>query len=141
MEGEAKEALAAIPGLARKRKMAPFVLVISDNNTKLSGRIDEQSFSMAPTFDSLSALGWEVIQLNQAHDLSSCVLAVERAFERVLVDCTQPICIHAKTIKGYGVKQTVESPSGGHGFPLKDAGKLREFLEEIYQGHPPLKSL
>src|SRR5213082_3576272 len=36
MEGEAKEAFAAIPGLAAKGKVNPFVLVISDNDTKLS---------------------------------------------------------------------------------------------------------
>jgi transketolase len=44
MEGEAREALAAIPGLAKVGKLAPFALIISDNNTKLSGRIDKESF-------------------------------------------------------------------------------------------------
>jgi len=63
MEGEAKESFAAIPGLAKKNKMNPFVLLISDNNTKLGGRIDDDSFSMTPTFDSLSALGWKVEKL------------------------------------------------------------------------------
>ena len=43
---EAREALAAIPGLAANGKMNPYVLIISDNNTKLSGRIDKDSFSM-----------------------------------------------------------------------------------------------
>ena len=37
MEGEAREALAAIPGLAANGKLAPYVLIISDNNTKLTG--------------------------------------------------------------------------------------------------------
>jgi transketolase len=63
MEGEAKESLAAVPGLAKKEKLAPFVLIISDNNTKLSGRIDQDSFSMEPTFNSLEALGWKVIKV------------------------------------------------------------------------------
>lgn len=53
MEGEAKESFAAIPGFAAKNKMNPFVLIISDNNTKLGGRIDEDSFSMEPTFSTL----------------------------------------------------------------------------------------
>src|SRR3989454_4869754 len=39
MEGEAKEAFAAIAVLASKGKTNPFVMVISDNDTKLSGRI------------------------------------------------------------------------------------------------------
>ena len=42
MEGEAREAVAAIPGFASRSLLAPFVMVVSDNNTKLSGRIDEQ---------------------------------------------------------------------------------------------------
>ena len=47
MEGEAKEALAAIPGLSQSGKLNPFLLLVSDNNTKLSGRIDQDAFSMA----------------------------------------------------------------------------------------------
>ena len=50
MEGEAREAFAAIPGFAAAGKLAPFILILSDNNTKLSGRIDKESYSMAPTF-------------------------------------------------------------------------------------------
>src|SRR5690606_35915658 len=57
MEGEAKEAFAAIPGLAKNGKMNPFVLIISDNNTKLTGRIDKDAFSMTPSFEALSSLG------------------------------------------------------------------------------------
>ena len=134
MEGEAKEAMAAIPGLAQKGRMAPFILVVSDNNTKLSGRIDEQSFSMKPTFNAMRALGWEVLKLEETHDLSSCVSIMEEAFERALADRKKPVCLHAKTIKGYGVKKTMESSSGGHGFPLKKPEELRAFLEEIYEG-------
>ena len=136
MEGEAKEAMAAIPGLARKGKMAPFVMVISDNNTKLSGRIDEQSFSMTPSFHSLGEMGWEVLKLEEAHDLQACVSLVERAFDKAIADRRKPVCIHARTIKGYGTKRTVESASGGHGFPLKSPTELRDFLDEIYEGEP-----
>ena len=136
MEGEAKEALAAIPGLAQKNKMAPFVLVISDNNTKLSGRIDEQSFSMGPSLESLKTLGWEVLTLEAAHDLPTCVLTLEDAFNKATLNPQKPLCIRAKTIKGYGTKKTMDSPSGAHGFPLKDPQELEEFLQEIYEGDP-----
>ena len=34
-------------------------MIISDNDTKLSGRITKDAFSMQPTFISLSALGWD----------------------------------------------------------------------------------
>ncbi|MCB0411539.1 MAG: transketolase, partial [Bdellovibrionales bacterium] len=132
MEGEAKESLAAIPGLAAQGKMNPFVLIISDNNTKLTGRIDKDSFSMKPTFDSLSALGWEVVTLENGHDLQGCINAFDEVFQRAQSNPHKPIAIHAKTIKGYGVKKTMEADSGGHGFPVSDARDLRNFVYEIW---------
>jgi transketolase len=134
MEGEAKEAFAAIPGLAKNGKLGPYVLIISDNNTKLTGRIDQDSFSMAPTFESLPSLGWDVIKLEQAHDLSACANAISLALGKAKDNPDKPVAIHAKTIKGYGVKKTAESASGGHGFPLKSAKELPAFLTEIYGG-------
>ncbi len=99
--------------------MAPYVLIISDNNTGLTGRIDESSFSMAPTFKSLATLGWEVLDLFEAHDLQKVTATLETAIEKAKADPGKPIAIHARTIKGYGVKKTADSASGGHGFPLK----------------------
>src|SRR6185295_7076594 len=60
MEGEAKEACAAIPGLAAKDRVNPVVMIVSDNDTKLSGRITKDSYSMQRTFATLSGLGWNV---------------------------------------------------------------------------------
>src|SRR5881396_4091567 len=60
MEGEAKEAFAAIPGLASKARVNPYLLVISDNDTKLSGRITKDAYSMQPTFSAMEKLGWNV---------------------------------------------------------------------------------
>lgn len=134
MEGEAREALAALPGLAARGKLAPFVMVISDNNTKLTGRIDQDSFSMQPTFQALGDLGWNVIHLADGHNLEACLVVLESAIKQASADPTKPVAIHAKTIKGFGVKKTVQSASGGHGFPLKEPKELREFLEEIYGG-------
>ena len=134
MEGEAREALAAIPGLASKGKMAPFVMIISDNNTKLTGRIDEHSFSMAPTFAGLDDLGWNVIDLHEGHDLQACATTIEQAMEAARKDPSKPVAIHARTIKGYGTKKTAESSSGAHGFPLKKPEELSAFVSEIYAG-------
>ena len=134
MEGEAKEALTAIPGLCKRGKMAPFVLIVSDNNTKLSGRIDEQSFSMVDSFSSLKSLGWKYSLLENAHDLETCYQLIAEQMEWAKKNMGQPVFIHAKTIKGFGVKAAEESNSGGHGFPLKKAKELKPFLEEIYQG-------
>ncbi len=140
MEGEAKEAFAAIPGLAAKGSLAPFIMVISDNNTKLSGRIDEQCFSMKNTFRSLQALGWEVVELKEGNDLQKCVTTFEQAVDRVTKNPKKPIAIWAHTIKGFGVESTEKSASGGHGFPLKNAEDLNGFLKEIYKGSevPPV---
>lgn len=134
MEGEAREALAAVPGLAANGKMAPYILIISDNNTKLTGRIDEESYSMAPTFASLAALGWNVLDLYEAHDLQACTSILESALQMARENPCKPVAIHARTVKGFGVKRTADANSGGHGFPLKQPSELKGFLSEIYRG-------
>lgn len=134
MEGEAREAMAAIPGLAEKGKLAPFILLISDNNTKLTGRIDEDSFGMGPTFAALETLGWDLLPLEDGNDVQKCYDAIQTALERLQKNPKRPIAIHAKTVKGIGTKKTEESSSGGHGFPCKNAGELPAFIEEIYSG-------
>lgn len=134
MEGEAKEAFAAIPGFAIKDRVNPFVLVISDNDTKLSGRISKDAFSMQPTFDAMSVLGWNVIKLPNGHDLQAVYQAVEKAIDQARKNPKSPVCIWAKTIKGYGVKATMDAASGGHGFPLSNGEKIVDFVNEIYGG-------
>lgn len=137
MEGEAKESLAAIAGLALKNKINPFVLIISDNNTKLGGRIDEDSFSMTPTFDSLSALGWNLIREEEGHNLQKVYSTIENAISSAETS-GKPVAIVFKTIKGYGVKSTMENASGGHGYPLSSYDeKLVSFIHEIYNGEAP----
>jgi transketolase len=137
MEGEAKEAFAAIPGLAAKDRVNPFVLVISDNDTKLSGRITKDSFSMARSFAAMGALGWNVINVPNGHDLAAVYLFVEKAIEQAKANPNFPVCLLAKTIKGYGVKATEQNPAGGHGFPLANGEKIVEFVDEIYGGQTP----
>ena len=137
MEGEAKEAFAAIPGLAAKGRMNPFVMIISDNDTKLSGRVSKDSFSMAPTFTSKTALGWHVINVARGNDLQDVYLALEKAIAAAMADPAKPVAIIAKTVKGYGVKSTMESSSGGHGFPLSSGEKIIGFVDEIWGGRTP----
>ena len=132
MEGEAKEAMAAIPGLAKRGMTSPFVLVISDNNTKLSGRIDQDAFSMSPTFAALEVLGWNLIKLENGNDLQACTEAIEKAWTIAVQNPHQPVAVWAKTIKGIGTKKTAESASGGHGFPCKSPTELAAFVGEIY---------
>lgn len=132
MEGEAREALASVPGLARKGLLSPFVLLISNNNTKLSGRIDGESFSMDPTFKSLGELGWKVIDVPQGNNLQACYDAIQTAIEFAQNNPTIPVAVHARTVKGIGTRKTAESSSGGHGFPCKSATELPKFIEEIY---------
>jgi transketolase len=134
MEGEAKEAFAAIPGLAAKGRVNPFVLMVSDNDTKLSGRITKDAFSMQPTFQSLSVLGWSMIPVPNGHDLQAVYLAIEKAIEQARTHPDHPVCLWIKTIKGYGVKSTMENSAGGHGFPLANGEKIVDFVQEIYSG-------
>ncbi len=131
MEGEAKEALAAIPGLAGRGEINPFVLVVSDNDTKLSGRISKDSFTMEPSFAAMAPLGWNVRRVPEGQDLQKVYLAVEQAVAEAKGDPLRPVCLWVKTIKGFGVKETEQNSSGGHGFPLKDGEKIVEFVNEI----------
>lgn len=138
MEGEAKEAFAAIPGLAARGRVNPFLLVISDNDTKLSGRISKDAFSMQPTFEALSSLGWHVIKVENGHDLEAVYHAVEAGLAAVRANPTVPVCLWTKTIKGYGVKATMENAAGGHGFPLSNGEKIVEFVDEICGSQTPM---
>lgn len=134
MEGEAKEALAALPGLAGKGQLNPFVLVLSDNDTKLSGRITKDSFSMQPTFEALAPLGWHVIKEEKGNDLQATYLAVEKALAAAKADPTKPVVLWLKTVKGYGIKKTEADSTGGHGFPLKDGEHILDWVKEIFSG-------
>lgn len=134
MEGEAREAMAAIPGLAARGQVNPFVLVISDNNTKLTGRIDDESFAMGPTFKAFETLGWDYVYLADGHDLQKCYDTLRAAVDRATKNPKKPVVIHAKTVKGIGTAKTAQSNSGGHGFPLKSAAELPAFIEEIFGG-------
>ncbi|MCX6864237.1 MAG: thiamine pyrophosphate-dependent enzyme [Verrucomicrobia bacterium] len=134
MEGEAKEAFAAIPGLAAKRRVNPFVMIISDNDTKLSGRITADSFSMQPSFEAMAPLGWDVRKIENGHDLQLVYTAIEQAIADADAHPEKPVCIWLKTIKGYGIKATEQNAAGGHGFPLASGEKILDWLTEIYQG-------
>lgn len=134
MEGETKEALAAIPGLAHTGALNPFVLILSDNNTKLSGRIDEMSFGMRPSFTAMHDLGWTVIEVEDGHDLQAVFNACENAVLSARKRPDRPVFLWVKTIKGKGVAATERSSSGGHGYPLKTGADLRLFVEELNGG-------
>jgi transketolase len=137
MEGEAKEAFAAIPGIAAKGRMNPFVMLLSDNDTKLSGRITKDAFSMQNTFQAMAALGWNVIHVPNGHDLQAVYQSVEKGITEAKDNPTLPVCLWVKTIKGYGVKATEENSAGGHGFPLANGEKIIEFVNEIFGGQTP----
>ncbi len=142
MEGEAKEALSAIAGFAKKNQINPFLLIISDNNTKLTGRIDEGSFSLEAFFKSLSPLGWDSSFISDGNDLKTALHSIQKGLETAQRNPTKPSALIFKTRKGFGVKKTMEDPSGGHGFPLKDPADLLDFIQEIYGGdHPPKEIL
>ena len=137
MEGEVKEALSSIPGFTAKDQMNPFLLIISDNNTKLSGRIDEDSFSLQPSLKSLSETGWECTFISKGNDLKTVFHALQRSLNKATRNPKQPLALIFKTCKGFGVKRTMEDSSGGHGFPLKSPEKLIDFIEEIYGREKP----
>jgi transketolase len=119
----------------------PFVLVISDNDTKLSGRISQDSFAMGPTFDAMAVLGWNVIPVAAGHDLEAVYQALEAGVAAARANPTRPVCLRVKTIKGYGIKSTEQNSAGGHGFPLSNAERITDWLKEIYAGDEPPEEL
>lgn len=136
MEGEAKESFSAIPGLVKKKKLNPFVLIVSDNDTKLSGRITDDAFSMQPSLEAMGALGWSILKIENGHDINACYSAIESAVD--LARQNKPVFLWVKTVKGYGVKSTMESASGGHGFPIKAYSEdIHAFISEIMQDKVP----
>jgi transketolase len=141
MEGEAKESFAAIPGLASKGLMNPYVMILSDNDTKLSGRITAQSFSMQGSFDSFAPLGWEVVKVPHGNNLQEVYLALEKAIDLARKNPAKPVVLWLKTVKGFGIKKTEEDSSGGHGFPLVSGEKIVEWVNEIYGTTPPAEIL
>ncbi len=141
MEGEAKEAFAAIPGLANKGRVNPFVMIVSDNDTKLSGRITKDSFSMQPTFEAMDDLGWKVVRVPNGHDLQAVYLAIESAVTSAKANPSQPVCLWVKTIKGYGIQETQDNSAGGHGFPLTSGEKIQAWITELYTGDTPPQPL
>ena len=134
MEGEARESFAAIPGLADKGRVNPFLLVLSDNDTKLSGRITKDSFSMQPTFEALDDLGWNVIRVPHGNHLPDVFAAVEAGLTAARANPNKPVCLWLKTVKGFGIKSTEENSAGGHGFPLANGEKILDWLTELYVG-------
>ena len=141
MEGEAKEALTAIPGFAKKDQLNPFLLLISNNNTKLSGRIDKDSFSLQDFFNSLSALGWDSSFVSEGHQFPRVFPAIQEGLNKAFENPKKPVALVFKTCKGFGVKKTETDLAGGHGFPLKDPKDLRGFIQEIYKGETPQEEI
>lgn len=136
MEGEAKESMAAIPGLMKKGKINPFVLIISDNNTKLSGRIEDDSFDMIPTFESMKNLGWSEVKIENGNNIQDCYSGIEQAIETAKTG--KAVFVWLKTIKGFGVEKTQQAASGGHGFPVKAYSEdIISFVDEICAANTP----
>ena len=141
MEGEAKEALSAIPGFAGKNQLNPFLLIVSDNNTKLTGRIDQDSFPLNPFFQSFSSLGWSSSFISKGNDLETVFHSIQEGLKKAHKNPKKPVALIFKTCKGFGIKKTMEDPSGGHGFPLKDPKDLSGFIQEIYGKENPPKEI
>lgn len=138
MEGEAKEALSAIPGLACKGKLNPYLLIISYNDTKLSGRIEQDCYSIEGQLKSLEHFGWDLRFAQDGHDLSAIYHTLENAMNDLQTKNHKPICIVAKTIKGHGIKKTAAMSSGGHGYPLKKYDpELLSYLSELWENQIP----
>jgi transketolase len=92
---------------------------------------------MQPSLESMDDLGWEVIKVENGHDLPAVYEAVAKAVTLAKTDRTRPVCVWVKTIKGYGIQTTMDDSAGGHGYPLSSGEKIVDWIREIYKGEPP----
>ena len=104
MEGEAKEAFAAIPGLAAKGLLNPSSWSFRTTTPSFPAASPKTPSACTPTFEAMSALGWNVIQVADGNDLATVYLAVERGLQQARANPRAPVCLWVKTIKGFGVK-------------------------------------
>jgi transketolase len=85
----------------------------------------------------MATLGWNVIEVEEGHHLQAVYQALEKGLAEAQTNPKQPVCLWVKTIKGYGVKATMENEAGGHGFPLANGEKIGAFVDEIFGGQTP----
>jgi transketolase len=138
MEGEAKEAMSTIAGLASKNKINPYLLIISYNDTKLSGRINQDSYSLEGQLSALSQYGWDLRMIADGHNPEILLHTFEKALLDLSKPQAKPICLVTKTIKGFGLQKTANMNSGGHGYPLKKYDpELITFLNELWANNIP----
>ena len=86
----------------------------------------------------MSLVHWirNVIEVENGNDLQTCYHAIENALS--VASENKPVMIWLKTTKGYGVKSTMESKSGGHGFPIKPfSNDIHDFISEILSNDVP----
>lgn len=87
---------------------------------------------MQPSLNAMATLGWNVISVPDGHDLQAVYLAVEKGIAAAKANPKQPVCLWVKTVKGVGIKATVENSAGGHGFPLANGEKIGDWVTELY---------
>jgi hypothetical protein len=130
------------PGLAAKGRLNPFVMVLSDNDTKLSGphhpgRLQHGSpVAQGPG----RALGWKVIEVPDGHDLAVGVSRARTGHgpgEAPTPQASRFVCDRQAPSRAMESRPPMDSASGGHGFPLANGEKIVEFVNEIYGGQTP----
>src|SRR6266581_2090463 len=137
--GPLSSALAQSQGLAiadnAARRDRVTICTVSDG-ASMEGEAKD-AFSMQPSFQAMSVLGWNVIRVLNGHDLQAVYLAVESGIEQARANPQSPVCLWVKTNKGYGIKATEENAAGGHGFPLANGEKIVDWINEICANQPP----
>ena len=79
--------------------------------------------------------------IKEGHNLERGLSIHEKSFQDVWQNPSKPQMLWFKTLKGKGVALMEKSPSGGHGFPLKNLRGSGLLLKKFMEKKKFLKSL
>jgi len=105
------------------RRLNNLIPIIDKNGLQIDGCTDDV-MSVGPIEDKLKAFNWEVITIENGHDVAQVYEAIEQAKL-----ATKPTAIVANTIKGKGVS-FMENTAGWHGKAPNDE-QLELALKEL----------
>ncbi|MBF0502460.1 MAG: transketolase [Candidatus Riflebacteria bacterium] len=132
-EGSAWEAF----GLAAHMKIDNLIAV-ADINRLGQSRETMHGHDLNTYARKVEAFGWEALVID-GHNIEEIL----RAFDRALKVKGKPVCLLAKTQKGFGVSEIADK-NGWHGKPLKVGPELDAALKEVAPAimkSPPVPSI
>ena len=107
--------------LGNKLSLDNLICIVDDNNSQI------RSIPTNRIEDKFKAFGWEVLNVNDGHNIKEINNALKEAKK---INSEKPKCIICKTVKGKGVKDMEENMFAWHHGPPNENQYLK-FISEI----------